>query len=419
VLSLEKTSQAPSRTVRFNRLPSLTGLRFVAAFVVFGFHATISPPFTAAPTDAGLTGLAYLFRQGATGVSLFFVLSGFVLTWSARPRQAAYRFLRRRAAKIYPNHLVTAVAALATLASVGLAPSVLAVASNLLLVQAWVPLPSVFFGLNTPSWSLSCEAAFYLSFPLLLPVLRRLGDRWLWPATVAVLGVVVALPAVALALPDRFDYWFVYVFPPSRMLEFVAGILLARILRAGRWIPLPVLPAAGLAVAAYVGSGYLPGAFAYVAGTVVPFALLIPAVAAADLAGARSWLRSRVMMRLGELSFAFYLVHQLIIRLVEKVFPHRAWPPVVRIGLVLVMLAASLVAAWMMHASFEVPVIKAMRKRVRRGIHRRPAGTLPSTRRYIGRHPVPTRLLAAGVRDSGEDATAEHEVELAGLHPVA
>ena len=39
-------------------------------------------------------------------------------------------------------------------------------------------------------------------------------------------------------------------------------------------------------------------------------------------------------------------------------------------------------------------------------------------RRYIGKHPVPARLLVADAH-GGEDATAEHEVELAGLHPVA
>jgi peptidoglycan/LPS O-acetylase OafA/YrhL len=44
----------------------------------------------------------------ATGVSFFFVLSGFVLTWSARPDDIATGFWRRRIARIYPVHLVTA-----------------------------------------------------------------------------------------------------------------------------------------------------------------------------------------------------------------------------------------------------------------------------------------------------------------------
>ena len=87
------------------RLPSLTGLRFAAAFLVFGFHAHIEGIVAAGATRDVMD---WVFGPGAAGVSFFFVLSGFVLTWSVRPGETAWRFWRRRIAKIYPNHAVTA-----------------------------------------------------------------------------------------------------------------------------------------------------------------------------------------------------------------------------------------------------------------------------------------------------------------------
>jgi peptidoglycan/LPS O-acetylase OafA/YrhL len=359
------------------RLSSLTGLRFVAAFVVFGFHVTVVGLFTEA--GGAETVLDHVFRQGAVGVSLFFILSGFVLCWSARPTDTARRFWQRRAAKVYPNHLATAVVALLIVVAAGTAVSFWAVASNLVLLQAWIPDEAVYFGLNTPSWSLSCEVFFYFCFPLLLAGIRRIPRRWWWPATVATFAAVCVMPLVALALPEDLRYWFVYVFPPVRMLEFIVGILLAHIVRNGAWIPFGVLPAAALAVAAYVGSAYLPLGFSYVAGTVVPLALLIPALAASDLRGARSILRTRTLIRLGEISFAFYLVHQLVIRVADRGLGSRTWSDPAGLAIALVMLAVALAASWALYQIVEKPMMTRLAPR------RRPNSVVISTDPLVSR----------------------------------
>ncbi|MEV6302507.1 acyltransferase [Actinoplanes sp. NPDC051861] len=338
------------------RLPSLTGLRFIAAFAVFGFHVSVAGLFA---EDGGVPAvLDEVFRQGATGVSFFFILSGFVLCWSARPGDTMRRFWRRRAAKVYPNHLATALFALAVVLVAGTAVTVWSVAANLLLLQAWVPDEAVFYGLNTPSWSLSCEAFFYLCFPLILRAVDRLPRQWLWPLTGAVLAAVCLMPAVALGLPEDLRYWFIYVSPPVRMLEFVVGILLARIVRDGLWIRLTVVPAALLAVAAYFASGFLPLGFSYVAGTVIPLALLIPAVAVSDLNGTSSFLRRRTMIWLGEISFAFYLVHQLAIRIVERALGGEGFSHPGGMLVALAMLALSMLGAWALYRIVETPAMR-------------------------------------------------------------
>jgi peptidoglycan/LPS O-acetylase OafA/YrhL len=84
-------------------LPSLSGLRFVAVLVVFGFHVHVANVFSDGAIRAVIE---RIFGPGAGGVSFFFVLSGYVLTWSARPHDTAVRFWRRRFARIYPNYLV-------------------------------------------------------------------------------------------------------------------------------------------------------------------------------------------------------------------------------------------------------------------------------------------------------------------------
>src|SRR2546430_4023453 len=99
-----------------SRLPSLTGMRFVAAGLVFLFHS-LWQNFFVSP-DAQKTTFSLFFQGGWAGVSFFFVLSGFVLAWAARPTDTAAKFWRRRFFKIYPNHLLTFIAAAILLSTV-------------------------------------------------------------------------------------------------------------------------------------------------------------------------------------------------------------------------------------------------------------------------------------------------------------
>ncbi|MFE9747533.1 acyltransferase family protein [Saccharothrix saharensis] len=332
------------------RLPSLTGLRFLAAFVVFGFHLHAGGLFAGTGAEGVL---AVLLGQGATGVGFFFLLSGFVLTWSAREGLPATVGMRRRAARVLPNHVVVWVVVFAGLAWLG-GVSVLSGVLGLFLLQAWVPVQAVYFGVNTPAWSLSCEAAFYTAFAWLLALVDRVPPKRLWAVAIGLMAAVVAVPALALPLPDGLEYWFVYVFPVTRALEFVLGMVLARIVRAGRWLRLAPWQAGTFAVAGYVASGHLPGTFGFVAGTVVPLALLIPAVATADLTGSWSPWRHRAAVFLGEVSFAFYLVHQVVLRAVEAFGPQDA-TLAAAIGLSAAALGVSLVLAWLLHRLVERP----------------------------------------------------------------
>jgi peptidoglycan/LPS O-acetylase OafA/YrhL len=317
---------APSRpagTSGTGRLPSLTGLRFIAALMVFAFHGSLLFVFR----DPSVQGryMTDAATAGFVGVSFFFVLSGFVLTWSARPGGGAAAFWRRRFVRIVPNHVVTFAAALVLLAWAGQASGVPQALTNLVLLQSWVPDIAYVGSGNDVSWSLSVEVLFYLSFPLLFALVRRIRPSRLWYWAGGTAAAVVLLPLAAQALlPDTPHFiwgpasftqiWSVYEFPVSRSLEFVLGMLLARIVLTGRWVRVGVLPAAVLAVGAYIGSLHAPFLFRFAAVTVIPLGILIAAVASADVAGRRTVLSTRPMVWLGEISFAFYMVHKLVLQ---------------------------------------------------------------------------------------------------------
>ncbi|MFE4513121.1 acyltransferase family protein [Kitasatospora sp. NPDC056783] len=362
------------------RLPSLTGMRFLAAFLVFLFHLSMLDAYST--PEAGHGPFAAALKNGGwAGVTFFFVLSGFVLTWSARDKDNAPAFWGRRLAKIYPNHVVAFVLALVLYASAS--ATLDRAVPNFFLLQAWIPRDDVFFSINNPSWSISCELVFYLLFPVLHRLISRIGARRLWWWAAGVAAAIALLPVVAQLVPagDAFgpnhaksplyghsvnQMWFVYIFPITRVLDFALGILMARIVLAGRWIGLGVLPATALAAVAYVVSLNVPFLFSLNAVVVAPFALLIAATADRDAHGTGTALAGRVWMWLGEVSFAFYLVHQTLLSFTqERLGFKEADSAVEAVGVAALVAAVSLLLAWLLYVGVERPAMRAWSRRAR------------------------------------------------------
>jgi peptidoglycan/LPS O-acetylase OafA/YrhL len=355
-------------TTKRGRLPSLTGLRFIAAFTVFIYHITQQRIFGSPGANQALVDV--FGRAGGVGVSFFFILSGFVLTWSARPADRPVSVWRRRAAKVFPNHVVTWALIILIMLSIGdpltLKQSVL----NLFLVQSWVPDPNIFFSVNRLAWSLSCEVLFYLLFPLLLPAVRRIRDGLLWPTAITLMAAIWCVPLVAKLLggPPKLiemgtavpvqQWWLVYVAPPARFLEFVLGMVMCLIVLSGRWIGLGRPLAVALTMVGYVVATRLPYLFSIVAATAIPLALLIPAMAVADEKGHRP-LGGRVMIYLGDVSYAFYLVGGMATFYLLRAFGKGMGLPQ-EIGFMLLCFAVTLFIAATLHRVVERPMMRRL-----------------------------------------------------------
>ena len=303
-------------------LRTLTGLRFVAALLVFGRH--VEGLFAGSRMEGAARHVLY---QGGIGVSFFFALSGFVLTWSRRPHDNRRSFYRRRFARIYPNYVVAWALGGVVAVWVGITVSVGIALTSLALVQAFVPNQSYFLGMDGVSWSLSCEAFFYALFPLLVVVLERVTRRVRLSVLLLALGGTVAMPWITVALiPPAHRLWWIYIFPPVRMLEFIAGIVVAFEVADGTWPRLRAAAVVPGVVVAYLAAGEaglwrpqsLPVTSGYAAFTIVPIVLLLGVAAYADIDGRWSPFRHPWLVRLGEWSYAFYLLHFLVVLSYEK-----------------------------------------------------------------------------------------------------
>jgi len=374
----EVSAPASPRATGFSRLPSLTGLRWLAAFIVFGYHiGTIgvihrppSPP--GAPPNLGgrlLRSWEAVFGQGDIGVAFFFVLSGFVLTWVAKPGDAHTAFWRRRVAKIYPNHAVTWAIVIGIGLFWGDKISKVVALLNLALVQPWFygsyHGAGIGYSVNTVSWSLGCEAFFYLSFPFVAPQLRKLNVNQLYWTAFMLVGLTYCLQQWQFYIfphnPVR-SYWFVYMFPPVRSIEFWLGVITALLVKRGRWYGPGLWTATLFAVGVYYlnGTNWIPLNLHTIYFDIA-CCVLIAAAAKADLSGTWSPWRWRPLVFLGEISFAFYLVHVELIQQIMRLWRPGGWYGGTALLMVFALLAGATGLAYLLYRCVEMPCMRLLR----------------------------------------------------------
>jgi peptidoglycan/LPS O-acetylase OafA/YrhL len=339
------------------RLDSLTSLRFFAAAAVVILH--LSEQFELPSALGRIAGLGYV------AVAFFFSLSGFVLAWTARPDDTARAFYGRRFARIWPPHATTTALMVPAIYLAGGTPVWGALPFVLTCTQVWIPSPAWHYAFNGPSWSLGAEAFFYALFPALIRVARRHRQRLRDLAALTVAAMVVTALAVVLIVPDTAWGFLLYINPLYRLGEFALGMLLALAMRRGWRAPWPAwLPAAGGACvyaalvrfAPHDSEGVVPRILADSA--LLPFLFgVIAAAATADLRGGRTPLRSRVLVALGDRSFALYLIHIPVITAIRAGVTFPFTGPVLVLGL----LAVCVGAAHLLYVAVERPAERRLR----------------------------------------------------------
>jgi peptidoglycan/LPS O-acetylase OafA/YrhL len=322
--------------VRGVEIKALTGLRLIAALWVVLFH--FRPLLREAAPDFS-DALAPILNCGAQGVDLFFILSGFVLTWNYLDRmgpsfsaRATLHFLWLRLARVWPVYLVTLhLAALWIIFTlyVGHVPSqavdqlnAVSYVRQLLLVQLWFQPYFDGSSWDGPAWSISAEWLAYLLFAPLVLVIFRISHATrarslMW------LAVAASLPPVFLLLSSG-QFYTPWSWLPRIVMQFTAGALIAA--AVGRLRPTDLARrCAGyvsvLLIGAIVGLMYVLHAYplpdVHDSGGLVDV-LFVPLVMtlAIGAGGLPRLLSTRVMIFGGQVSFCLYMVHELV---------HTAW----------------------------------------------------------------------------------------------
>ncbi|MDR5809532.1 acyltransferase [Caballeronia sp. LZ019] len=314
-------------------LPALTSIRFIAALTVVLSHFS----------ERGLLNLpksVFDFMDGGrSAVSMFFVLSGFILAYTYRSQigsTGSRPFYVARFARIYPVILLGLVLCVPTVAvllythdtermadfftlkeHVPLALA-LSLVAQIVLISAWFPFAAINQPWNGPSESVACEAFFYAMFPWILSKLNAVGIR----AILAICAVVWLAQGVAdYVLLSHVNVarsaFLVFMFPVLRIPEFILGMGAAFVFQSSREHSAPsqmkamamvTLALAGLAVFGVWQPATFPKYFPVFYLQAPFFALLILGLALLE-GPVFGILNARWLVRLGEASYSLYLVH--------------------------------------------------------------------------------------------------------------
>lgn len=319
------------------RFRELDGLRALAAFAVVVSHFTgaYNSRYVNDPAPA------FDFPQGAFGVQLFFLISGFVILMSASRAQKPSDFVISRAARLYPAYWLSLIIAVVLNRLFQIPHSEMSTGEtfiNLTMVQRWFQVPNVV----DVYWTLTVEIQFYvLMFLMLLLTRCRLSDRLIWH--VSMIWLVAALAVAFWAGPFSRGVDPQNVVTPVKLVLnislaeygplFCCGMFAYLSRRDGRRYVMTFV--AG--VTSIVVAGLLHSWFdaAIVAGICVAFIVIV-------LQKRTSWLLLPPLQWFGKISYSMYIVHSISGYVVIKL----TWPFVGREWAMVVAFVATTLLAW-------------------------------------------------------------------------
>lgn len=346
----------------------MQALRALAALMVVVHHAQNEAAILA--VRAGTDFVPRLGLPWPAGVDIFFVISGFIIVHAAGPLfgrpGARGRFLAHRIARLVPLYwlvtglyLALGLSMPALLSGEGGPPDLARTLASFLFWPmaradgAVLPL----YGLG---WTLNYEMAFYALFALGLGLTRRGAVAWL----VGALGLVVLAGRLIPAPPVPLAFW-----SDPIVLEFALGAGLALLRAEG--VRLHGAAQVGLAAAGLFGLATAPAepAFRLLAWGLPAALLVAAAVLGRDRPeAARGGWAARFLgaaERLGDASYALYLLHPFVLRAAREglvrsgLGPHLGpWPSLV------LMIVLTLPVALLAHQLVERPLTRLVRRRL-------------------------------------------------------
>ena len=308
------------------KIAQLTSLRFFAALGVFLTHYN---QFYLNSTNPVIMSLRKVFFEGYVWVGFFFILSGFIISYSQDKKNhqdSAGHFLLKRFARVYPVQIFMLVFFLIYFHGTWVADQQKSILYSVFLIQSWIPDTHVFWGYNAVSWSISTEVFFYIAF---IPA-AKLKTKHLFILFSSLITMLFASHLYNFKSTDDIA-WFYYINPASRFVDFAAGMLIYRLFNHIKnnekihnlnWTALEFSSIAlmllfmGIAV-----STQFTKSFRYDIYYIIPMSLIIFVFAFGKGIVSRS-ISGRFFVILGEVSFCMYMMHQTIIAIILlKIIP--------------------------------------------------------------------------------------------------
>jgi peptidoglycan/LPS O-acetylase OafA/YrhL len=378
-------SAPTSASTGLGQVPALTSLRFVAAFMVMFGHTMghfYSGIDHAGPAYAAISNFAQM------GMSLFFVLSGFVISYnytsigSLRPEELK-RFAVARVARIYPAYIAVLLFNNWMWTWKYVTPGGLV--AHLTLTHDWfmdtvngIPLISQFNNAEI-TWSISAEWFCYLLFPLICfaldrlrgPLLGLLALFLIWLVTIAFMTWIGHAAPIYYTVGGQAGYkfieWLGYYSPYVRLSEFLIGCLVFRI---GASLPAPsdaerrLAPLIAFIAILWLGIAdvwlNLPGpmsTYGWCGGYTPGVALLI--FCCCRYGG--SILENKWLQTAGDASYSFYLIHTLIIVWFLRLMPAPTKNLLLATAVIGSAMAINLAISLVTYRIFERPARNAIR----------------------------------------------------------
>lgn len=344
------------------KLHSLQALRALAALLVVADHAIY---YLAEKQDVArsLQNLAWFL--GTFGVDIFFVISGFIMIYTARElfgtRLGFAKFAYRRIVRIVPLYW------LATILAAGLLlrhqfPSNFEILTSLAFIPVVTQIGEPLRPILGVGWTLNLEMFFYALFTLSLLFSRRSGTI----LVVSLLVLLVAAGGLLRPVADTSDPLTVATFLTNPiLLLFAAGVVLGAAIAlsedAAFRVPLGAITIIGLVAGAIALFVVCVDRAPWPLGWQIVFwALCVAIVLVALIAEERRSSALGILERLGDASYSVYLFHFLVIAAVGRVwltaFGHIPQWPFIAIAFVTATIAGLLIHLWV-----ERPLLATLR----------------------------------------------------------
>lgn len=284
------------------------------------------------------------FASGAAGVSIFFILSGFLMYYSYCEKSLdtsiknSVRFSFSKINKLYSLHILMLLASFAVLINSFIKnftiKSLILEASKFItqifLVQSWVPNIGFNFSFNSVAWYLSVCCFLYACFPSVLKKIKKFSTKvcaifmFLIFGIQILVGAFLKFSAIWIDSAYVLAQWVTYIFPVARLGDFIIGCCLGKIFlnhdfNIGK---LTATFLEALSFLMFIAAEYIFASEKGILGTVyfkytvifTPISVLLVFLFAINKGYISRCLTCKPLIFLGDISAYTFLIHQIVIR---------------------------------------------------------------------------------------------------------